>query len=266
MPHELFGPNRPPPAGPTETRAPNAMEVRFLQQLFGIQEEVGYGRLTKEAVAELQRRHDIPVDDQVLIGPRTWQVALDAWEAQTSTLAAAVSNENAAVPVTAPFTNLPGARSPATYARVIDQFRVEENPRYKVRDLNRDGYDDTFCNIFMWDVTCAMGAEIPHWVEGRELNANAAVAWLANDGAKRGWKSATAVQAQQYANQGCPAVAVWLNPTGGPGHVAMVRPGVPDPVEGPVIAQAGATNFNNGTVARGFGHRLLPVVLYYIHE
>jgi len=54
-----------------ETRLPNSPEVRYIQQVFGIQ-EAGYGPLTKQAVRDLQTRRGIPVDDQVMIGPKTW--------------------------------------------------------------------------------------------------------------------------------------------------------------------------------------------------
>ena len=52
-----------------------------------------------------------------------------------------------------------GNRSAANYNAVLDQFSVGNNPRYARRNGN------TYCNIFVWDATRAMGAEIPHWVD-----------------------------------------------------------------------------------------------------
>ncbi|MFZ5826289.1 MAG: hypothetical protein ACOY94_18505 [Bacillota bacterium] len=182
---------------------------------------------------------------------------------------------NAALPVTPPMTNLPGSRSASAYNNVIDQFAVENNPRYAIRDSNGDGYDDTFCNIFVWDVTKAMGAEVPHWVypDGTvaeagakgayELNANGVFDWMKNHGSENGWRVVTAEEAQAFANDGKPVVATWHNPTGGAGHVAMVRPGSYSATDGPSIAQAGSQNVGDASLKQGFGNR---VPLYYVHD
>lgn len=173
-------------------------------------------------------------------------------------------------PSTPPFTNSAGDRSVANYSNVINQFAVANNRRF----LPRDGY--TYCNIFAWDVTRAMGAEIPHWVtadgrptgvgQGRELNANATDQWLAKHGANYGWHRVSAAEAQTLANQGKPAVAVWNSGSGSPGHVAMVRPGTYDPAEGPTIAQAGGQNYNLTTVRVGFGRSRMDQIAYYAHD
>lgn len=156
------------------------------------------------------------------------------------------------VPAEAPLKSAASDRSPARYDTVIDQFAVEKNPRYR-RD--QQGKGETYCNIFVWDVTFAMGAEIPHWVDqennptvlgnGIELDANAVIQWLQNRGKNQGWKKANPEQAQELANQGYPDVVTWLNP-GGIGHIAVIRPGQNSLNQGPTIAQAGETNFNHG--------------------
>ncbi len=160
------------------------------------------------------------------------------------------------IPIDAPQTNREDNRDPEIYSKIIDQFGVETNPRYK---KNLQGEGETYCNIFVWDVTKAMGAEIPHWVNNAELNANSVVSWLLNTEG-HDWKSADANLAQNYANQGKPAVAAKART--GTGHIAMVRPGkITD--DGPVISQAGGTNFNYGTVMDGF---YTLDVLYFVHE
>jgi len=171
-----------------------------------------------------------------------------------STAAAGTTNVNAWVPVTAPEQGSPSARNAATYDNVINQFAVGSNPRYQPRDGN------TYCNIFAWDVTKAMGAELPHWVDangnpaaqgqGRELDANATNAWLNQHGAKSGWRKVSAEEAQAMANQGHPTVASWDN-QGGIGHIAVVRPGEVTG-NGPAIAQAGSECFNDGHVYDSF--------------
>jgi len=181
--------------------------------------------------------------------------------------ASGTTNTNAWVPVDAPVRGDPTNRTADNYNQVIDQFSVNNNPRYQPRGGN------TYCNIFAWDVTRAMGAEIPHWVDGagnpaamgapgaRELDANGGHRWLETKGPSHGWREVSAQEAQNLANQGHPAVASWNNP-GGIGHIAVVRPGeVTD--RGPAIAQAGASNFNNGHVRDSFGN---APVKYFVND
>jgi hypothetical protein len=191
------------------------------------------------------------------------------------------ANESSALPVDAPIKNDASSRSAAWYNAAIDQFSVDENPRYTPY---KQGKGDTYCNIFIWDVTRAMGAEIPHWrdengnciivdpgesydslvrKEYTEVDANGNCDWLVQHGAENGWRQVGAEEAQKMANEGHPAVAAWKNPVrGSPGHIAMVRPGEITS-NGPAIAQAGATNFNNGHVADSFGNK---DVTYWVHD
>jgi peptidoglycan hydrolase-like protein with peptidoglycan-binding domain len=160
------------------------------------------------------------------------------------------TSQDAWLPTSPPVKGDPAARSAQLYDQVINQFAVGVNPRYAQRGGN------TYCNIFLWDVTRAMGVEIPHWVDGagnpqppfsgRELDANDTHRWLNQHGARFGWRKVDAAEAQVLANAGHPAVASWLNP-GGIGHVGVVRPGQVGP-NGPALAQAGAKNFNQGSV------------------
>jgi len=172
--------------------------------------------------------------------------------------------------VDAPLTNTSSNRNPAVCSDVINQFAVRVNTRYKA---NQQGKGETYCNIFVWDVTKAMGAEIPHWVnrdgrsvatgEGSELDANGIVKWLQQHGELHGWRSASARETQEAANRGLPAVAVRENP-GEIGHVAVVRPGEYSEEQGPWSAQAGTTNFNEDSLIKGFV--TLDRVEYYIHD
>lgn len=175
---------------------------------------------------------------------------------------------NRAALILPPLSNSPGNRNPDVYSQVINQFAVGHNPRY----LPTHGF--TYCNIFLWDVTRAMGAEIPHWINSsgqiaapfssgaHEVNINGGVDWMRNFGVVlHGWQSATAAQAQNAANQGELAVIMWKNPTGGHGHTAVVRPGQITS-KGPATAQAGAVNFNAGHMKDGFGN---ISGRYYIH-
>lgn len=159
----------------------------------------------------------------------------------------------------------PGYRSQKALANAVAQCDVTTNPRYTPRDLTGDGKRETFCNIFLWDVTRALGAEVPHWVDnhgnpcavgkGRELSANLTVEWMHVYGASTGWLACTLPEGCYYASRGQPVVLLWRNHTG-IGHVALLLPSHP---EDPMIAQAGKTCFAHGPMAKGFG-RLMPEI------
>jgi LysM repeat protein len=166
-----------------------------------------------------------------------------------------------------PLTNSPGERDSAIYSQLINQFAVGNNPRYLPGDGN------TYCNIFAWDVSRAMGAEIPHWIDSSgnvatpfgshasEININGGVTWMRNHGVTQfGFKSCSPQQAQDAANQGKLAVVMWKNTGSGHGHIAVVRPGSVTSA-GPAIAQAGRHNFNEGHVQNGFG-QLTPLEFF----
>lgn len=177
---------------------------------------------------------------------------------------------NGAFHTSPPFTNRSGRRSAAAYTAVINQFAVGENPRYQT---NGPGHGETYCNIFVWDVTRAMGAEVPHWVNnagvpqvpccGFEQDANGNARWLDKYGPQYGWTNVSADEAQRLANDGKPVVFAWDNPAGR-GHVGMVRPGSFHPLLGPAIAQAGKWNVNETHVGLIFDSYATPV--YYAHE
>jgi hypothetical protein len=190
----------------------------------------------------------------------------------------AVTPFDASKAVTPSVTSSPGARNASLYRNVIDQFNVERNPRYTV---NKNGNNDTYCNIYLWDVTRAMNAEIPHYVDpqtldarsypdtsgARELNANGIYDWLGQKGQEYGWVQVSPEQAQIYANRGMPVVTAWKNPDGGHGHVQVVCPsedGVYDASRGVTVAQAGRTLTGYTPITNIYSSRLKDVV-YYAH-
>ena len=66
--------------------------------------------------------------------------------------------------------------------------------------------------------------------------------------------------AQGMADTGQLAIAVWTNPDGGPGHIAVLVPSLGE--AGTWIAQAGFTNFTRGLLVKGFGNKQ---PLFYAH-
>lgn len=166
-----------------------------------------------------------------------------------------------------------GERSAEQARKVIAQFKVAKNPRYTPRDLNKDGKQDTFCNIFTWDYSRAMGCEIPHWVGangaitavgmGKELNANATVDWIREYGSVYGWRKITENEAREAAGRGYPTVVLWQH-HGGIGHVAVVYPS-PKLNDVTLIAQAGSKNFEGEMLKKGFGRLTEPALEFWTH-
>jgi hypothetical protein len=131
---------------------------------------------------------------------------------------------------------------------VIAQFPVTTSARY----LPANGV--TWCNIYAWDVSRALGCEIPHWWQGREQTANNLVDWLSSVGPDYGWAECNEDQALDNANNGLPTFVTYKN-QGGHGHIAVVLPG-----GSLTIAQAGLSNFVGKPLTSGFGN--LPVQFF----
>lgn len=199
-----------------------------------------------------------------------------AAQPETSGTGSAVLPTNAWVATTPAILNTEGNRSASSLRSVLDQFNVETASRYARKNGN------TYCNIFVWDATSALGCEVPHYVDAatgqprtypdvsgaRELDANGVHDWLATSGAQYGWTEITAEQAQQYANKGYPVVSAWKN-GGGIGHVSMVCPsrdGTYDAAKGPTVTQAGGTNSNYTYQSNVYRSSRLPYVRYFVHS
>lgn len=163
-------------------------------------------------------------------------------------------------------------RSPECLRQVLAQFHVEEDERYKPHAFGCPG---TRCNIFVWDATRALEAEVPHWIgEGgarvppgtkgaRELSAAGMIGWLMMYGQANGWQAVATPEARALANQGRPVIAAWVNPlTDHPSHVAMLLP-TPDGEREVRIAQAGAVNLWDRPLHEGFGPYR---VQYWAHD
>ncbi|MDR0858773.1 MAG: hypothetical protein LBN97_07075 [Oscillospiraceae bacterium] len=180
---------------------------------------------------------------------------------------------NAGLPVNPPLRGGESERSPELYNDIIEQFGVESNPRYTPGKLGA-----TWCNIYVWDVTSAMGAEIPHYTDAQtgeprtypdvagaiELNAAAVDDWLETKGAEYGWREVSAEIAQAAANAGLPTVGT----SGDVGHVQMIVPsrdGTYNPATGPAVSQAGSKNYSYTTVNQTYKASALPQVRYWTH-
>ena len=145
-------------------------------------------------------------------------------------------------------------RTAARTNRILDRLDVARNPAYLPSGRRGTSSRVTHCNQFAQAAMRQMGVPIPG---GNANSMNRAF----NRG-ENGWRRASPAEAQRMANSGHAAVASWANPNGVHGHIAVVRPGVLGD-GGPRIAQAGGTNFNDGSARRGFG-RHTPQ--YFVHD
>lgn len=146
----------------------------------------------------------------------------------------------------------PEVRSPANLVDIVDQLDPAGAERYRRRDVDSNGTLDTFCNFFVRDALASLGVHVP------KLRANQLCGFFVT---ALDWRAVTQHEAVMRACSGYPTVAGWVNPKGGPGHVALMIPSVRADV--PLCAQAGARNFASGTIALAFGN--LPVS-YWTHE
>ena len=167
-------------------------------------------------------------------------------------------------PLDAPRHNAESERSPQALVASIAQFHVEVAKRYKP-ERDKDGDNPrTFCNVFVSDVTRALNAEIPHWVDGAgepsevghgfEQTANRINTWLWQHGQRFGWHDCTAEQARTVAAKGHPVVASWAN-FHGPGHVVVVTASPPYPQQ-IHVAQAGVLRTERCKLKAAFGSRV----------
>lgn len=152
-------------------------------------------------------------------------------------------------------TNVPGQRSPDAYREVLADLDVENRARYTPGNA-------TWCNIYVWDATKAMGCEIPHFYDPNtgketdsrvpgtylEMSASRMTNWLEQHGQANGWIECDAATAIAMANKGLPTVVAATTT----GHVGMVVPQNAGDT-GVMISQAGASNFNYGPQQNGFG-------------
>jgi hypothetical protein len=157
--------------------------------------------------------------------------------------------------VAAPVQSRPGRRSPALYANVIDQFAPAANPRYAPDPGGRSR-----AHVFVWDLSRAMGCEVPHFVKGRELSLLETVDFVRREAPLRGWRRLDAAGAVAAADRGEPVLAVPRDPR--QRLVAVVRPGGPGPDGQPRVASANLSRSNDLSAAVA----LARVCEYFGHE
>lgn len=168
--------------------------------------------------------------------------------------------------IDAPFTNDDRHRAAGAYGKVISQFDVVNSPRYQPIVTQKE--TQTFCNIYVEDVTRAMGVDIPHGKLANEIRV-----WLKSD-KNSGWKRVSANDAQHMANEGHPSLGIV--PGGTNGHVVMVRPGTVNETvrtnemgisfSMPAISQAGKKTYDAKHANWSFPKAAFDEIEYWYHE
>lgn len=146
--------------------------------------------------------------------------------------------------VQAPLQSAPGKRSKAEYAQVVLQFGVTNNPRY-ADDAPGKGRG----HIFVWDVSRAMGCEIPHFVGAKELSLVQTCDWLRHEGPMRGWKRLNDYEVIEAANAGYLVVVMPKDRANR--HIAIVAP--QEDTNRPLLTGVGLTRSNGAQARELFG-------------
>lgn len=156
-----------------------------------------------------------------------------------------------------PYYSIPDFRDGHTSAAMQFLFAVNKSPRYQPQKV--DGRLITFCNIFLWDWSISMCAEIPHFVDGKEMVINATIDRL-RTGKEDGWRDCGQDDAHAMAKTGMPVIVTWYNPHRGPGHVAVV-----EPEKRLTVAQAGRICGYGLSLSAAFGAQRLSSLQYWYH-
>lgn len=137
---------------------------------------------------------------------------------------------------------------------LVDDIAVDTNYAFLPKVvLQPDGTSlrATFCNCYVSVVTAAMGCAIPPKL------ANKQNAWLKSSGRATGWVPCNREAAEDFSNRDYTVVASWVNPTGGPGHIAVCVPTPPDG-EGLWVSSAGQNNHVRCSLEKSFGVSIEP--------
>jgi hypothetical protein len=156
--------------------------------------------------------------------------------------------------LTPPVQSTPGHRSGALLQQVIAQFAVGANPRYEP-----DAPGKSRGHIFLWDVSRAMGCEVPHFVGARELSVAQTCDWLRHEGPMRGWRKLNEQDLFKVAGEGFLVIAL-------PRELKFKQLAViePQPVGyKPLVTGAGLVRGSKLGAAEVLGVRLLD---FYAHE
>lgn len=134
-------------------------------------------------------------------------------------------------------------RSTGNLRQIIDSLELPTAELFQPSLYNNKRR--TKCNKAAEAFADAMSVHMPKGLLARQQ-----IEWLASPSSRlMGWFEVNSTTADDYAELGHPVFACWMNPIPEQSsHIAMMR-------SKGRIAQAGARNFNDGSIAQGFGDR-----------
>lgn len=163
-------------------------------------------------------------------------------------------SERQPVAVVLPYENASDQRSPAAYAAAIDQFAVATNARYFPDEGNISR-----AHLFVWDVSRAMGCEIPHFIRGRQQTLEQTCLWLREKSSAAGWVRVALARGLEHAKSGGPTVVVPRDTK--LSMIGVLRPNT-DPSGKPLIAAAGRRRGGTLSLIDAIG---VPFVDCFVH-
>lgn len=158
-----------------------------------------------------------------------------------------------------PLVNTDTERDDRELVALVNQFDVEFAERYQIREI--EGKRATFCNVYVSDLTHALCAPIPHWLDGRWQLVGDNAEWLRKP--ENGWTPALPKAAQTLADTGHPSVVVYDPADKAHGHIALLVPS--NGQNGVWITQAGARNYRRCPLMAGFG-KFADSVQFFTHS
>ncbi|MEW5743658.1 MAG: hypothetical protein AB1938_32400 [Myxococcota bacterium] len=137
-------------------------------------------------------------------------------------------------------------RSPRVLWTVIDQFAVGTNPRYAAQKPG-----ESRGHVFAWDVSMAMGCEIPHYHLGREMTCSATIDWVRFKSTEHGWRRVDRQNAIACADRGELVLVISKNPKRK--ALGVVRPGGAGDDGHPRVASGGEPRGNDLSALEAIG-------------
>ncbi len=234
-----------PAAGPAQSQPKNltAYQKQQLSSAFG------------DSAKDRQRSNFLGTDAGTVRASKPELPAMPMVKFDGNTAPSMLTGRDVWKAVQAPVQSREGHRSGDVLDQLIKQFAVGTNPRYEP-----DGPERPRGHIFLWDVSRAMGCEVPHFVGAKELTLGQTCDWLRHEGPMRGWQRLGEDDAFAAADAGQLVVAMPRDIK--VKQLAIVYPQDPPDDGRPLLAAAAKRRGSGLKVVEAFG---LPQADYFTH-
>lgn len=245
-------PEKKPAAAPPRKPTEDEQRAQMLNSTLTSHQKASMGSGFADSTAE-RRRNSLLAMPAAKIGTDSFP-AIPTQKFDGKTVPEALKGRDVWKAVQAPVISREGKRSMALYEQVVKQFGITVNPRY-----DEDAPGKPRGHIFVWDVSRAMGCEIPHFVGAKELTLAQTCDWVRHEGPMRGWRRVTDLI--DAVGAGKMVVALPKSPT--VKHIAIVAPQPPPPDGKPRLTGACLQRSENATIRDMFG---VMAIEYFCHD